>query len=166
MTLTIKSNDTFTLIPATTNTALINLTQQSQLLNETEIQMTTTTTIAPVITNTFTRKTERKNKLTITYNDKFRVNVTTTHDKERKVYRTYVSVVSFELSNNFVIEKSIGSIFGDLFAKTIRTTPCNRFSQSSFDSEFANAVIEYNSLVTHYETVITHLLNGTGVITN
>jgi hypothetical protein len=36
MTLTIKSNDTFTLIPATTNTALINLTQQSQLLNETD----------------------------------------------------------------------------------------------------------------------------------
>jgi hypothetical protein len=34
--LTIKSDDTFTLIPATTNTALINLTQQSQLLNETD----------------------------------------------------------------------------------------------------------------------------------
>ena len=128
---------------------------------------TTTATTLAIVTNTFTQKKERSTKLTITYNDKFRVNVTTTHDKERKVYRSYVSVVSYEkLDNNFVIEKSIGSIFGDLFAKTIRTTPCNRFSQSSFDSEFANAVIEYNSLVTHYETVITHLLNGTGVITN
>jgi hypothetical protein len=126
----------------------------------------TTTTIAPVITNTSTRQTERKNKYTITYNDKFRVNVTTTHDKERKVYRTYVSVVSFEISNNFVIEKSIGSIFGDLFAKTIRTTECNRFSQSSFDIECANARNDYNALANHYETVITHLLNGTGVITN
>ena len=128
--------------------------------------MTTTTTIAPIVTNTFTRQAERKNKMTITYNDLYRVNVTTIHDKERKVYRTYVSVVSFELSNNFVIEKSIGSIFGDLFAKTIRTTECNRFSQSSFDIECANARNDYNSLVNHYETVITHQLNGTGVITN
>ena len=128
--------------------------------------MTTTTTIAPIVTATFTRQTERKNKMTITYNDLYRVNVTTIHDKERKQYRTYVSVVSFELSNNFVIEKSIGSIFGDLFAKTIRTTECNRFSQSSFDIECANARNDYNSLVNHYETVITHLLNGTGVITN
>jgi len=128
---------------------------------------TTTTTIAPVITDTsLITHTPRKNKMTITYNDKFRVNVTTIHDKERKVYRTYVSVVSFEISNNFVIEKSIGSIFGDLFAKTIRTTPANRFSQSSFDIECANARNDYNSLVNHYETVITHLLNGTGVITN
>ena len=128
--------------------------------------MTTTTTIAPIVTATFTRQTERKNKMTITYNDLYRVNVTTIHDKERKQYRTYVSVVSFELSNNFVIEKSIGSIFGDLFAKTIRTTECNRFSQSSFDIECANARNDYNSLVNHYETVITHLLNKTGVITN
>jgi hypothetical protein len=128
---------------------------------------TTTTTIAPVITDTsLITHTPRKNKLTITYNDLYRVNVTTIHDKERKVYRTYVSVVSFEISNNFVIEKSIGSIFGDLFAKTIRTTPANRFSQSSFDIECANARNDYNSLVNHYETVITHLLNGTGVITN
>jgi hypothetical protein len=127
---------------------------------------TTTTTIAPIVTATFTRQTERKNKMTITYNDLYRVNVTTIHDKERKQYRTYVSVVSFELSNNFVIEKSIGSIFGDLFAKVIRTTECNRFSQSSFDIECANARNDYNSLVNHYETVITHLLNGTGVITN
>ena len=130
--------------------------------------MTTTTTIAPVITDTsLITNTPRKNKLTITYNDKFRVNVTTIHDKERKVYRTYVSVVSFEkLDNNFSIEKSIGSIFGDLFATTLRTTPANRFSQSSFDIECANARNDYNSLVNHYETVITHLLNGTGVITN
>ena len=128
--------------------------------------MTTTTTIAPIVTTTFTRQTERKNKMTITYNDLYRVNVTTIHDKERKQYRTYVSVVSFELSNNFVIEKSIGSIFGDLFAKTIRTTECNRFSQSSFDIECANARNDYNSLVNHYETIITHLLNGTGAITN
>ena len=122
--------------------------------------MTTTTTIAPVITNTSTRQTERKQKHTITFNDKFRVNVTTTHDKERKVYRTYVSVVSFEISNNFVIEKSIGSIFGDLFAKVIRTTPCNRFSQSSFDIECANARNDYNAISNHYETVITSLLNN------
>jgi hypothetical protein len=127
---------------------------------------TTTTTIAPVITNTTTRQTDRKQKHTITYNDKFRVNVTTIHDKERKCYRTYVSVVSFEISNNFVIEKSIGSIFGDFFAKVIRTTPCNRFSQSSFDIECANARNDYNAISNHYETVITHLLNGTGVISN
>ncbi len=128
--------------------------------------MTTTTTISPIVTDTFTRQTDRKQKHTITYNDLYRVNVTTIHDKERKVYRTYVSVVSFEISNNFVIEKSIGSIFGDLFAKTIRTTPANRFSQSSFDIECANARNDYNALANHYETVITHLLNGTGVITN
>jgi hypothetical protein len=131
--------------------------------------MTTTTTATnlAIVTNTFTQKKERSTKLTITYNDKFRVNVTTTHDKERKVYRSYVSVVSYEkLDNNFVIEKSIGSIFGDLFAKTIRTTPCNRFSQSSLDIEFANAVIEYNVISHLYETTITHLLNGTGIVTN
>lgn len=128
---------------------------------------TTTTTIPAIITNTFTEKKERRNKLTITYNDKYRVNVVTIHDKARKEYRTYVSVVSFEkLDNNFVVEKSIGSIYGSLYATTIRTTECNRFSQSSFDIEFANGVIEYGSRVTHYETVITHLLNGTGVITN
>jgi hypothetical protein len=119
----------------------------------------TTTTITPVITNTSTRQTERKQKHTITYNDKFRVNVTTTHDKERKHYRTYVSVVSFEISNNFVIEKSIGSIFGDLFARVIRTTPCNRFSQSSFDIECANARHDYNKLINEYEQIITSLLN-------
>jgi len=130
--------------------------------------MTTTTTIAPIITDTsLITHTPRKNKLTITYNDLYRVNVTTIHDQQRKQYRTYVSVVSFEkLDNNFSIEKSIGSIFGDLFAKTIRTTPANRFSQSSFEIECANARNDYNSLVNHYETIITHLLNGTGVITN
>jgi len=121
--------------------------------------MTTTTTIAPVITNTSIRQTERKQKYTITYNDKFRVNVTTIHDKERKVYRTYVSVVSFEISNNFVIEKSIGSIFGGLYATVIRTTPCNRFSQSSFDIECANARNDYNAISGHYEQQILVLLN-------
>jgi len=120
----------------------------------------TTTTIAPVITNASIKQNGRKQKLTVTYNDKFRVNVTTIHDKERKVYRTYVSVVSFELSgNNFVIEKSIGSIFGDLFARVIRTTPCNRFSQSSFDIECANARNDYNKLSNDYEQIITSLLN-------
>jgi hypothetical protein len=128
---------------------------------------TTTTTIAPVITDTsYITHTPRRNKLAITYNNQYRVNVVTIHDKARKEYRTYVSVVSVEFSNNFVIEKSIGSIYGSLYATTIRTTPANRFSQSSFDIEVANGVIEYNSRVTHYETVITHLLNGTGVITN
>ena len=59
--------------------------------------MTTTTTIAPIVTDTsLITHTPRKNKLTITYNDLYRVNVTTIHDKERKQYRTYVSVVSFE----------------------------------------------------------------------
>lgn len=119
----------------------------------------TTTTIAPVITNASIKQTGRKQKLTVTYNDKFRVNVTTTHDVERKCYRTYVSVVSFEISNNFVIEKSIGSIFGDLFARVIRTTPCNRFSQSSFDIECANARNDYDKLSNDYERVITSLLN-------
>jgi hypothetical protein len=75
------------------------------------------------------------------------------------VYRTYVSVVSFEISNNFVIEKSIGSIFGGLYATVIRTTPCNRFSQSSFDIECANARNDYNALSGHYEQQITALLN-------
>lgn len=120
---------------------------------------TTTTTIAPVITNASIKQNGRKQKLTVTYNDKFRVNVTTIHDKERKVYRTYVSVVSFEISNNFVIEKSIGSIFGDLFARVIRTTECNRFSQSSFDIECANARNDYNKLSNDYEQIITSLLN-------
>lgn len=121
--------------------------------------MTTTTTIAPVITNASIKQSNRKQKLTVTYNDKFRVNVTTTHDVERKCYRTYVSVVSFEISNNFVIEKSIGSIFGDLFARVIRTTPCNRFSQSSFDIECANARNDYDKLSNDYERIITSLLN-------
>lgn len=119
----------------------------------------TTTTIAPVITNASIKQSNRKQKLTVTYNDKFRVNVTTTHDVERKCYRTYVSVVSFEISNNFVIEKSIGSIFGDLFARVIRTTPCNRFSQSSFDIECANARNDYDKLSNDYERIITSLLN-------
>jgi hypothetical protein len=119
----------------------------------------TTATIAPAITNASIKQSNRKQKLTVTYNDKFRVNVTTIHDVERKCYRTYVSVVSFEISNNFAIEKSIGSIFGDLFARVIRTTPCNRFSQSSFDIECANARNDYDKLSNDYEKVITSLLN-------
>ena len=128
---------------------------------------TTTTTIAPIVTNTFTQKKERRNKLVITFNDKYRVNVVTIHDIARKEYRTYVSLVSYEkLDNNFGVEKSIGSIYGSLYARTIRTTPCNRFSQSAFDIEFANGVIEYNVISHLYETTISHLLNGTGVISN
>lgn len=128
--------------------------------------MTTTTTIAPIVTNTFTQKKERRNKLVITFNDKYRVNVVTIHDIARKQYRTYVSLVSVEFNNNFAIEKSIGSIYGSLYARTIRTTPCNRFSQSAFDIEFANGVIEYNVVSHLYETTVAHLLNGTGVISN
>jgi len=108
----------------------------------------------------------RTQKLKLTYNNKYRVVVSTTHDKERKCYRTYVSLVEVEFRNNFVIEKSIGSIFSDLYAKVIRTTECNRFSQSSFEIECANARNDYNAISNHYETTITHLLNGTGVITN
>lgn len=111
----------------------------------------------------------RTQKLNLTYNNKYRVVVSTTHDKERKCYRTYVSLVEVEFRANnpyFVIEKSIGSIFSDLFAKVIRTTECKRFSQSSFDVECANARNDYNAISNDYEKIITHLLNGTGVITN
>ncbi|CAB4167007.1 hypothetical protein UFOVP964_106 [uncultured Caudovirales phage] len=89
---------------------------------------------------------ERSHSLRLTYTNNYRVVVSTTHDKTRKEYRTNVSCVQVEEAlNGFVIEKSIGSIFDKMFLHTINTTPCNRFSDTSFANAIEVGVTNYFS---------------------
>ena len=101
---------------------------------------------------------DRKYTTNFTYENRLRVKVTTSHNKDRKEFRTYVSVVWFEESGNFVIEKSIGSIFGDLFAKTIAVTTCNRYSEKNFELAIAEGIAKYNAIAHEYEPIVNQLL--------
>jgi hypothetical protein len=111
-------------------------------------------------TATITTRSSRERSFTTnyTYENRLRLKVTTSHNKERKEFRTYVSVVWFEESGNFVIEKSIGSIFGNLFAKTIAVTPCNRYSQKNFDLAVAEGLAKFQAIAYEYDETIEQLL--------
>jgi hypothetical protein len=102
---------------------------------------------------------DRKYTTNFTYENRLRVKVTTSHNKERKEFRTYVSVVWFEQNGNFVIEKSIGSIFGDLFARTIAVTPCNRYSEKNFELAIAEGLAKFNEVALEYEVRVGSLLH-------
>jgi hypothetical protein len=111
-------------------------------------------------TATITTRSSRDRSFTTnhTYENRLRVKVTTSHNKDRKEFRTYVSVCWFEESGNFVIEKSIGSIFGDLFAKTIAVTPCNRYSEKNFELAIAEGIAKFQSIAHEYEPIVNQLL--------
>ena len=101
---------------------------------------------------------ERSFTTNYTYENRLRVKVTTWHNKDRKEFRTTVSVVWFEESGNFVIEKSIGSIFDNLFARTIAVTPCSRYSQKNFDLAVAEGLAKYNAIAHEYDVIVNQLL--------
>jgi len=102
----------------------------------------------------------RTSKTSLTYNDKYRINITTTHDKNRKCYRTYVSLVEVEQRENFiVVEKSIGDIFNGWFATTILELSCTRFSELTFNEAIEHSLEYFNaSYLSKYETEIARLL--------
>jgi hypothetical protein len=111
-------------------------------------------------TATITTRSSRERSFTTnyTYENCLRVKVTTSHYLERKEFRTNVSVVWYEESGNFVIEKSIGSIFGDLFNRTIAVTTCNRYSQKNFDLAVAEGIAKYNAIAQEYDAIVNQLL--------
>lgn len=111
-------------------------------------------------TATITTRSSRERSFTTnyTYENRLRIKVSTWHNLARKEFRTNVSVVWFEESGNFAIEKSIGSIFGDLFNRTIAVTPCNRYSQKSFDVAVAEGIAKYNAIAHEYDAIVNQLL--------
>jgi hypothetical protein len=111
-------------------------------------------------TATITTRSSRERSFTTnyTYENRIRVKVSTWHNLARKEFRTNVSVVRYEESGNFVIEKSIGSIFGDLFNRTIAVTPCNRYSQKSFDLAVAEGLAKFQEIALEYEVRVGQLL--------
>jgi hypothetical protein len=111
-------------------------------------------------TATITTRSSRERSFTTnyTYDNRLRLKVSTWHNLARKEFRTVVSVVWFEESGNFAIEKSIGGIFSDLFARTIAVTPCNRYSQKSFDVAVAEGLAKYHAIAHEYDAVIEQLL--------
>jgi len=110
----------------------------------------------------------RTSTTALTYNDKYRINISTTHDKNRKCYRTYVSLVEVELRENFiVVEKSIGSIFGEWFASTILELSCTRFNELTFKEAIEHSLEYFTaSYLSKYETEIQRLLNSTSTLVN
>jgi len=111
-------------------------------------------------TATITTRSSRERSFTTnyTYENRLRIKVSTWHNLARKEFRTNVSVVWFEQNGNFVIEKSIGSIFGDLFNRTIAVTPCNRYSQKNFDLAVAKGLANFNALADEYNAIVNQLL--------
>jgi hypothetical protein len=111
-------------------------------------------------TATITTRSSRERSFTTnyTYENRLRVKVSTWHNLARKEFRTNVSVVWFEENERVVIEKSIGSIFGDLFNRTIAVTPCNRYSQKNFDLAVAEGLAKYNAIAHEYDAIVNQLL--------
>jgi hypothetical protein len=111
-------------------------------------------------TATITTRSSRERSFTTnyTYENRLRLKVSTWHNLARKEFRTNVSVVWYEESGNFVIEKSIGSIFGDLFNRTIAVTPCNRYSQKNFDLAVAEGLAKFQAIAYEYDETIEQLL--------
>ena len=121
-----------------------------------------TTTTAPVITNRFNSRT-RTYRTSFTYNGGYRVNVSTTHNKENKTYSSLISLVSYEdTGTGFTVEKSIGSIFSDNFAyRFVSAESIARYSQPSLQLTHENHLQQFKlEQQNKYEAKIHSLLNG------
>ena len=119
--------------------------------------------VEPVLTNTQEKTGDRTHSIRYTYNNKYRVIVTTSYYKAQKMYRTAVSLVEVEFAEHgFVIEKSIGSIFNHRFVNHIaHSLPVPRYSEKAFAESVRYGIRHYTeNYRADYVADIAELLSG------
>lgn len=130
----------------TTTLALTNRTQQ------------VTTNNSGVCSHTHTTR--------FTYNNKWRVIVSTSRYKTAKEIRTTLSLVEYEQRDNGIsVEKSIGNIFDYWFSNCIEIIPCARYSERTFALAVESGLTKFfNEYQNEYENQIVQILT-TGTYT-
>ena len=101
------------------------------------------TLTAPIVKTSFNAS-KRSYKTSFTFDNGYRINVSTYHNKDRKQYVAYCSLVEYEDKPNVTVERSVGSLFDQTFAYYfVSPVSVDRYSQKNLEAEHKNNVLQF-----------------------
>lgn len=112
------------------------------------------------LTNRTQQVKDRTHTTRFTYNNKWRVIVSTSHNANAKQFRTTISLMEFEQRENGIsVEKSIGNIFDYWFSNCIETISCARYSERNFALAVESGLKKFfNEYQNEYENQVVQIL--------